>query len=186
MILSTFRRLVRYRLYFFLFFLISNTACMIRMQSIPVEIVAGAAVPDVVVIGGYTPQQALDWYDDLGPKGRSIYIRWSIIDILFVIPSYVLMMGTQLVLVTTECPEILCYMPVLAATFDGIESLTHLAAVVWYGVWSPSIHHLVVASAATQFKFAGIGSSLILVAIYSTIASWMLRGRREAKSVKES
>jgi hypothetical protein len=151
------------------------------MQSIPVEIVEGAPVPDGSA--GYTPQQALDWYDGLGPKGRSIYIQSSMIDILLIIPSYVLLLGTQLV-VTTDCPEIFCYIPVIAATFDGIETLTHLAAVVWYGVWSPSIDHLVVASAATQFKFAGIAISLILVVLYS-IESWM-RGRRRTANTNSA
>lgn len=163
MILSLFHHLKRYRLYFLV---VTVASCMVHawmMTMIPLELVPGAFVPDAAW-RGYTPQQALRWYELIGPKARNLYFQMVLVDLLFIIPSYVLLLGSQLVV--SDSPKLLCYFPVITALFDLIETLTHVCAVWWYGVWSPSVRQLVVASAATQFKYAFLIVSVLLVLVF--------------------
>jgi hypothetical protein len=174
MILSTFSRLEPYRLHFFTAFMLSSAVFTWRMQQIPVHIVDGALAPDAAITG-YSPQQALNWYDAIGDQGRSVYFQMFLIDLFVVMPSYVLMLGAQLV--ATGCPGVLCYFVVAIACFDLIESLTTGCAVI--GEWRPSEVHLLVASAATQFKFVGIGLTLFLVAVYSALSYYRPVGKEK-------
>lgn len=157
MILSTFRRLVPYRLHFLIVFLVSNATYLWRAQAIPVDIVEGSPVPDSTP--SYTPEQAREWYDAIGDEGRSLYLQLCVIDLCFLIPSYVLMLGTQFV-ATARFPPV-CYLPVVIVSFDLIETFTHGFAVL--GDWKPSPTHLTIAVAATQFKYFGIGMAVLLV-----------------------
>jgi hypothetical protein len=196
MILSTFRSLKARRFVLLLCFFICNSTFLWRSQQrfISQEFVPGAPTPDGALYG-YTPAQALEWYQRLNGSERKVVIQLGVLDIVGIIPSYTLFLGSQLV--ATNCPDVLCYLPLWTATFDLIESATHLVALASrhlaitddhdYApgdddssilhsqsliVWTPGIFHLVVASAATQFKMAGLFLSLLLVLIYGIKAQF--------------
>jgi hypothetical protein len=163
MILSTFRRLEPYRLYFLVATVASIMLYLWMMQKIPLELVTGAFVPDTAW-RGYTPQQALEWYEAIGTDARNHYSQMAYVDLLLIIPSMALLVGSQLA--SSNCPKMLCYFPIIPATLDLFETLTHSCAVWWYGVWSPSVSQLVVASAATQFKYASLVMNVVLVLVF--------------------
>lgn len=163
MILSTFQRLKPYRKLCLGIFILSFAAYRWRMKEIRVPIVGDALVPDAACLG-YTPQQALDWYEAIGKHGRSIYFQVMLLDLCIMIPSYVLYFGSQLLetnksgsATLTKYP--LSYLSLATGGFDFIESVTHGCAVA--GSWRPSIVHLIIASAATQFKCAGFALLLL-------------------------
>jgi hypothetical protein len=125
------------------------------MKEIGVPIVDTCLVPDAAAMG-YTPQQAIEWYEAIGEHGRSIYFQLFLLDECIMIPSYVLFCGSQLVPTgasATITENSLSYLAVATGVFDLIETVTHGCAVA--GSWKPSNVHLILASAATQFKSAG-------------------------------
>ena len=141
------------------------------MKEIEVPIVDTFLVPDEA-FGGYTPRQALEWYEAIGDHGRAIYFQLFLLDICIMIPSYVLLSGSQLVpsgTATTISENSLSYLAVATGVFDLIESVTHGCAVA--GSWKPSIVHLILASAATQFKTVG-GVVLLLAIVIRNIPSF--------------
>jgi hypothetical protein len=159
MILSTFLRLKPYRKISMGIFLLSFAAYRWRMKEIRFPIVGDTLVPDAACLG-YTPQQAVDWYEAIGEHGRSIYFQIALLDLCIMIPSYVMYFGSQLLDTNpsgsaTSNKHALSYLSLATGVFDYIESATHGCAVA--GSWRPSIVHLVIASAATQFKCAGLG-----------------------------
>ena len=154
-------------------FAVSCTVATIIAQTkfVDVELIKGIApIPDACTkIGGYSPQQSIHWYIALLGKGRIIwYVGFVFVDVMFVIPSYTLWLGSLLV-DYRGCPEIVCYLPSITACFDYIETFTHL----YYAVISspsrppPSKLHLLIASGATQFKYLCLTLSLILVGIFA-------------------
>jgi hypothetical protein len=166
MIIATFRRLQSYRIYYLAACILSSAIHNWRMKQIPLTLVGDALVPDSAMLTGYTPPQLLSWYDAIGPHGRKIYFQLFLIDICFIIPSYVLFLGTQLLSMnsaTSLLPDVLCYLPIATAVFDLIESVTHGLAVV--ASWKPSTLHIIVASAATQFKFLTLALSLFFAVV---------------------
>ena len=173
MILSTFKTLEPYRPFFFAGFLVANGAFMAAISKgvIEKEIVPGAFMPDMAS-SGYSPSDALEWYSALEPSERAAALSLAILDLLFIIPTYVPMLGSQLT--AAGCPDILCYAPVWALSFDIIETVTHALAFIslYTGhAWRPTPFHLVIASVATQFKFATLTLSLILVGCYTIKAN---------------
>ena len=168
MIIATFRRLQFYRSYYLVACLLSSAIFNWRVQQIPLTLVGDALVPDSAMLTGYTPPQLLSWYDAIGPQGRQIYFQLFLIDLCFIIPSYVLLLGTQLLSTNSRLPDFFCYLPIATAVFDLIESVTHGLAVV--GSWKPSTLHIIVASAATQFKFITLGLTLLIVVVTSVAA----------------
>lgn len=87
------------------------------------------------------------------------------VDLLLITPSYVLLLGSQLV--ASDCPEMLCYFPIITATFDLIETLVHGCAVWWYGVlvsFCPTARSR--KCCAMPFKFASLGVSGLLVLVF--------------------
>lgn len=130
------------------------------MKEILVPIVGGCLVPDEA-LQGYTPQQALEWYDAIGEHGRSVYFQLFLLDLCIMIPSHVLLFGS--LLVTNNTLQSCSYLAIATGVFDLIESVTHGCAVA--GSWKPSIVHLIIASAATQFKFAGFGGLLFAITL---------------------
>ncbi len=172
MIISTFHRLKSHRLLFLSVLLINNTIFVIRSQQgyIPVDIIPGSPLPDTAFFG-YTPIEAWIWYEHLEESGRIVVLQLGLLDVLGIIPSYTLLLGSQLV--ATNCPVVLCYIPLWTAIFDLIESVTHFAAVLSRhlgtsddGCWIPSGFHLIIASSSTQFKISGLALSLLLVFFY--------------------
>lgn len=178
MIIATFRRLQSYRIYYLLACILSSAIFNWRVQQIPVTLVGDALVPDSAMLTGYTPPQLLSWYDAIGPQGRKIYFQLFLIDLCFIIPSYVLLLGT-LLLSRNSTSDFLCYLPIATAVFDLIESVTHGIAVV--GSWKPSTIHIIVASAATQFKFIALGLTLL-----SVVAILVVGYVRPADKIKAS
>jgi hypothetical protein len=134
---------------------------LLFQEHLTTEIIPGSVMPDTA-FPGYSPAQSRAWYLKLKEDDREMVLLLGLLDVFGIIPSYVLGCGAQLV--TAECPRVLLYLPLWTASFDLIESLTTLCAVasIQYGIgWAPSSFHLLVASAATQFKgvllFACIG-----------------------------
>lgn len=171
MILSTFRCLKSRRLVFLSVILIWNATRPWRsaqqQQGVLISrVVTGADEEGALSDGGYTstPQPTtFEWCFSLNKASRNVLIQHDLLELLVIIPSYTLLLGSQLV--ATNCPDILCYLPVWTAMFDAIETVTRLADVASYHYisidpsaplwWTPNAFHLVIASAATQFKVAG-------------------------------
>ena len=125
---------------------------LLFQEHLTTEIIPGSVMPDTAFTG-YAPAQSRAWYLKLKEDERKVVLLLGLLDLFGIIPSYALGCGAQLV--TVDCPRVLCYLPLWTASFDLIESLTTLCAVasIQYGLaWSPSSFHLLVASAATQFK----------------------------------
>jgi hypothetical protein len=171
MILSTFRSAAPFMTHFVVVFVISDILFVVLMQRfLTMELVEGALVPDAALTG-YTPAQALEWYDVIGTEGRHIYTWLSLLDLFVIIPSYVFMLSCHLVMSsslsnnTSNYYESLAYLPTMAAMFDLVESFTHLYSVLYYP-FPASREMLMVASTATQFKFAFLGLCLASSAYY--------------------
>jgi len=169
MILSTFHRLQPFRLYLLIGFLVTECAflALCAQGHISQEVVPGALVPDMAIMG-YSPQEAWKWYGNLNDEGRKAVLQMGLVDIFGIMPSYTLLLGSQLV--ASGCPPFLCYLPIWTVTFDLMESGTHFAAVLsrhyWkQEPWTPSGFHLVTASASTQAKMIGTAASVLLIAI---------------------
>jgi hypothetical protein len=189
MILSTFRSAAPFMTHFVVVFVISNILFMVLMQRfMTMELVKGALVPDAALTG-YTPAQALEWYEATGTEGRHMYSRLSLLDLLVIIPSYIFMLGCHLVMSsssssspsnnTSNYYESLAYLPTMAAMFDLVESLTHLYSVLYYP-FPASREMLVVASMATQCKFAFLGLCLASSAYY-LLMKHIWHGRRRGQ-----
>jgi hypothetical protein len=169
MILSTFRSAAPFMTHFVVVFVISNILFMGLMQRfMMMELVKGALVPDAALTG-YTPAQALEWYEVIGTEGRHIYTWLSLLDLLVIIPSYVFMLSCHLVISSSSSSnnisnyyESLAYLPTMAAMFDLVESLSHLYSVLYYP-FPASQEMMVVASMATQCKFAFLVLFALLV-----------------------
>jgi hypothetical protein len=185
MILSTFRSAAPFMTQFVVVFVISNSLFMVSMQRfLTIELVKGALVPDAALTG-YTPDQALEWYALIGTEGRHAYMWLSVLDLLVIIPSYVFMLSCHLVMSssssnnTSNYYESLAYLPTMAAMSDLVESLTHLYSVLHYP-FPASREMLVVASTATQSKFAFLGLCLASSA-YHLLVKHIWHGGRLGK-----
>lgn len=154
MIISTFQYCIPYRLHCLVVFLVCTVIfnLLLFQELLATELIPGSVIPDTAFTG-YSPAQSRAWYLKLKEDERKMVLVLGLIDVFGIIPSYVLGCGAQLVM--TECPWVLCYLPLWTASFDMIESLTTLCAVasIQYDIgWAPSSFHLLLASAATQFK----------------------------------
>jgi hypothetical protein len=177
MILSTFQSFLPYRRHCMVLFLSSTLIFHILAQRLTTEIVPGSVMPDTA-FAGYSPEQSRDWYLRLRQDEHQIVLLLGILDLLGIIPSYVLGGGAQLV--HTGCPRLLCYLPIWTASFDLIESMTTfctVAALHSGTTWVPSSFHLLLASTATQFKGVFLAISILLM-------SWQsIRSKREKTKV---
>ena len=155
---------------------------------IPIEIAPNFAVPDMAATG-YSPQQALNWYTALGTEGRQVAAYLGMIDLVFIIPSYTLLLGSVLAHQATQKKKypFLYHVPVIACLFDWIETITHFLAVKFFDHWSPGPLLLFVASVATQAKFLCLISSIGLWAVlYGLLpAIQYMRSRRPTGGAKE-
>ena len=130
----------------------------------------GVLVPDASM-KGYSPKEALEWYTAIGSQGRMIYVILAMMDLLFIIPSYTCLFGSQLIATIrhSNCKtKVQCYydtiyvVPIITMIFDIMETSTHARACFFYPIL-PSTTMIVFASAATGFKFAGLFLSLVLI-----------------------
>jgi hypothetical protein len=158
-------------------FLICNVIfnVLLFQERLTTEIIPGTVMPDTAFTG-YSPAQCRAWYLNLKEDERKMVLLLGLLDVFGIIPSYVLGCGGQLV--NAECPRVLCYLPVWTASCDLIESLTTLCAVasIQYGIaWVPSSFHLLLASAATQFK------GVLLVACIAVVGWVSIRSGAKKK-----
>jgi hypothetical protein len=102
----------------------------------------------------------------------------SLFDVFVIIPSYLFALSCQLIS-AHNCPEMLAYLPSMVVMFDLVESLTHLHACVYYPQQIPSPEWLLVASAATQFKFLFLGLSLVLSAYFGVANTRSSKNKEE-------
>jgi cytochrome bd-type quinol oxidase subunit 2 len=138
-------------------------------KGLTASIVGDSMTPDASLFG-YTPIQAVEWYRTLGDRGRLTYSKMAVVDILLIIPTYVLLLGCQFMALSQQSSKatlwnskLWSYLPLFCGMFDLIESITHGAAVVMFPSWIPSTTHLIISCAATQFKFFGLFLSIMSV-----------------------
>lgn len=177
MILSTFRAVAPYRQYFLFILIVSNTLyTILAPRLIKTDLVEGAIVPDAAT-RGYDPDQVVAWYDAIGPEGRrSYYTILGVLDLLFIIPSYLFWLSCHLVS-SPNCPEVLAYLPSVVVIFDLMETMTHMYYCAIYDELVrkgdlPGALSLLLAKSGTQFKFIFLGLSLALSAYFSIINNW--------------
>lgn len=167
MILSTFQYFIQYRLHCMALFVICNATFNILSERLTTEIIPGSVMPDTA-FAGYSPEQSRDWYLRLKKDERRIVLVLGLLDCFGIIPSYVLGCGAQLV--WAGCPGSLSYLPIWVASFDLIESMTTVCAIAatqFDMTWAPSSLHLVLASAATQFKGAFFVVCILMMGWFS-------------------
>lgn len=123
LILDTFRRFIPYRIHLlFVFLVIIVVANVFAVLHFPAHFLGGARTPDTAL--GYTGQEILDWYEVIGPNGRRLYLAGAFfLDILLIIPSYVLLFGSHLV--AKNCNVRWLFLPILTGIFDIVETSTH-------------------------------------------------------------
>lgn len=185
MIRSTFQSFIPYSTHCWVVFLMGCIIFdIISRWNLKEEFSPGSFVPDTA-FSGYTPQQTQTWYRRLEEEERQTILFLTLLDILVIIPAYILGFGTQLLLINSDSlpyKNILCYLPIWIASFDIIETMTTLFAIasIHYGFgWVPSPIHLVLANVATQFKF-------FLMVIGLVIMGWQSIRSRIQKKKKTS
>lgn len=165
-ILSAFKSCDKYRWHLFVVLFTANTWFLSLVDTVPVDVVSGYRVPDMASTG-YSPEQALGWYYALGEGGRKSFAYMALIDLLGIIPSYPLFLGSLLASATTVYP--LYYLPAMTCMFDVVETTTHFLAVTLYDRWTPGSWLLIVASLCTQAKGLTLLISLVLVLVFHAI-----------------
>jgi hypothetical protein len=184
---------IPHRKWLLLWMVVSNGVYSFWMhRTITVPFNGGADVPDASLMGYYdyaaaaaaTTTTTTDgedspitnaavllkvWYHDLGTKGRTNgYLVLSILDLFCIIPSYWLVLTTQLVQRQCYPPTVCVALPTIAVAFDLYETLVHMCAVSYYPYSVPYDPILIGSSSATKYKFLYLTLSFLLV-LYVTI-----------------
>jgi hypothetical protein len=132
--LSLFRYLARSNaIIAFLIVAFIMATVLISAISFPVLIYAGkdhSPLPDARAITGYTPSQLRSFYTKIGVKGCEAYVQVADFDCYLYMPIYMVCLGTLMVRAsdvlvvgtTSSSSEIWALLPVLAVTFDLVET----------------------------------------------------------------
>lgn len=181
---SASRNAIQYRRWLLLLLIISNgTYSMWMVRSIPVPLNDLADVPDISLVG-YSTIELKTWYDAIGIKGRTEGYRiLALIDFVCIIPSYWLLLTSQLL--QRQCqPTTLCLLvPTIAVIFDIFETSVHFWVVSTnYPHSIPNDTILMASSSATRYKFLYLALSILLV-LYVTIRRRPLSSSSSSVSV---
>ena len=183
MLFALLGRVQDYRLFFLASFLVANGLCMWWATYLPFIQDSQAQVPDAILTGA-TPAQVHHWYQQLDGGQLFMAVLFGIVDLVGIIPSYTLWLGTEL-RHRPRIPAMACGIPFLGACCDVMESATHLlanlsrlwrsavsivpeggnATVVRAGVWTPSTRWLAIVAMATIGKVLAIVLSILIIAM---------------------